>query len=186
MRVPDTSGLSPTQARRAAGEVTMVIDEVREIANRTLHALATKAKDDRSAFVSTPVDPGMFGEVPLARELGEEHRAAHQVFTDTLQGVLEDLEAFRDNLRACADSQEATDESVQAGLLALGRRYDHRELASDRANQASWQEHGRPFDAAAEPGAAPTEAAPADAAPAEAAPAEGAQTRTAAGSRAVS
>ncbi|MGN6129282.1 MAG: hypothetical protein ACTHOK_02985, partial [Nocardioidaceae bacterium] len=61
-----------------------------------------------------------------------------------------------------------------------------RELASDRANQASWQEHGRPFDAAAEPGAAPTEAAPADAAPAEAAPAEGAQTRTAAGSRAVS
>lgn len=185
MIVPDMSGLSPTQALKAAGEVTMVIDEVRDIANRTMHELATKAGRDRSAFAQTPTDLGMFSQVPLARQLGEEHRAAHQVFVDTLQGVLEDLETFRDNLRACADSQEATDESVQASLLALGRRYDHGSFASDRANKTSREVHGRELASAAPRDAgAPTDAPAAD--PAPAAQGEATQTSTSAGSRTVS
>lgn len=150
MRMLDASGWTPAQVQLATDEVTMVIDEVREIANRTMHALATDADQDRAAFAQAPTDPAMFGEAPLARALGRHHRAAHQVFVDTLQGVLEDLESFRDNLKACADTQEATDESVQAGLLALGRRYDHRAFASDRANEASRVRHSEALQASAQ------------------------------------
>ena len=127
--------------RVAAAQVTMVIDEVRRIANHTMQQLSTDAHDGKSSFADVDTALGQFGDVPKARALGAHHQAAHEIFVQTYQGIIEDLVAFRDNLLACAESHQANDEQVQAALLRLGRSYGHHDFSSDAQHQQSTDVH---------------------------------------------
>ena len=136
--VEDSSGART----EAAGEVKMVIDEVRAIARKTMADLTHQAGNHKSAFGGdAKVGHAAFGQVPKAQAFAAHQEAARQVFIDTLQGVIADLEAFRANLLACADAHQANDESVQAGLLALSNRLSPGNLASYRDYDNSSQEH---------------------------------------------
>ena len=137
------AGLSGAQAQAAAGQVKMVIDEVRDIAHRTMSHLTDQAGHHKSTFGSAAkVDHAAFGQVPKAQDFAAHQEAARQVFLDTYQGVIQDLENFRTNLLECADAHQANDESVQAGLLALSRRVDRNALAANQDYQASRHAHG--------------------------------------------
>lgn len=136
------AGLSGAQAHAVAGQVKMVIDEVRRIAHHTMGDLTDQAGHHRATFGSAAkVDHAAFGQVPAAQDFAAHQEAARQVFVDTYQGVIQDLEDFRANLLECADAHQANDESVQAGLLALSNRVGSRSLAATRDNRASREEH---------------------------------------------
>ena len=125
-----------------AGEVKMVIDEVRAIARKTMADLTHQAGNRKSAFGGdAKVGHAAFGQVPKAQAFAAHQEAARQVFIDTFQGVIEDLEAFQANLLACAEAHQANDESVQAGLLALSNRLSASDLASHRDYDNSSQQH---------------------------------------------
>jgi hypothetical protein len=179
--------MSGAQARATATQVSMVIDEVRRIAHKTMGDLTDKAGHHRSTFGSAAkLDHGVFGQVEKAQHFATHQEAARQVFVDTYQGVIKDLETFRENLLACAEAHEANDESVQAGLLALSNRIDSHALASTRENKASREKHGAqlgqggPLRASAAPDAA-GDPAGAAATPVTADPSTDTQTSTQAG-----
>jgi len=164
-------GASPqltANVQQAAGQVTMVIDEVKRIAQHTLEQLSTDAHAGKRSFADIDTDPGQFGHVPKAQQLAEHHAAAHQVFVDTYQGIISDLVAFRDNLLACADAHEKNDEQVQAALLALSNRYHGHHFRADAAYDHGRTEQGQHLGGATPPAAVPT--ASAGPAPAPAAP----------------
>jgi len=63
--------------------------------------------------------PKVFGATPEGVELGATHRAAHDVFAQTVEAVLTDLDGFRSRLidtltrYADADGEEALEETYQ-------------------------------------------------------------------------
>lgn len=113
-------------------EIEMTIDAVRDIANRTMGALKQQAEGSSRAFGDVDLPPAAFGGWNQAIALGRHHRAAHEVFMKTLEGVLADLEEFAQNLRDTADSSERRDEEVQASLLAMSKGYRERIFRSQQ------------------------------------------------------
>lgn len=113
-------------------EIEMTVEAVREIANRTMGALQQQAQSSTRRFGDVDLPVSAFGGWHQAQALGKHHRAAHEVFTRTLEGVLTDLEEFAQNLRDTADSSERRDEEVQASLVALGKGYRDRVFRSQR------------------------------------------------------
>ena len=154
-------------AKATAEHVTMVIDEVKRIAHKTMGDLTDQAGHHRAAFgTAAKVDHAAFGQVPKAQHLATHQEAARKVFVDTYQGVITDLENFRANLLACAEAHQANDESVQAGLLAISARANPRAFASNREYTHSREEHGKQLgqghDATADGSGTPSAAAGAD------------------------
>lgn len=117
------SALSPVQRAEAAGAVEVTIDRIRQIANTQVATMAENTRSQEQAFRNLDVSASAFSEVPEARALAEQHRAAHQVFVETINGILTDLELFRDALVGSAQAHESTDDAAYAALTALGSRY---------------------------------------------------------------
>lgn len=137
------------QASAAAQQVTMVIHEVQRIANHTMDRLGTDASTHKTTFEGVDTGLGAWGQVPKAVALGEHHRAAHEIFVETYQGVVDDLVAFRDNLLACAGAHQSNDEQVQSALLRLSTGYgDHRFDSDRRHDHSSNAHHDDLYDAA--------------------------------------
>lgn len=135
----------------AVGAVDVTISRVVAIANAKLPGAEDDVSTHARAFQDMPVTVADFGDVPDARELGEQHEAARQVFEETIQGVLRDLREFRAALLECMKNHEATDDSVQSALLALGSRYAGHRYHSAEDNRESRREQGSRLGDAGQP-----------------------------------
>lgn len=125
--IPDLAGTA------AAVEIT--IDEIRRIANTTIPATEEDATKATQSFRDLAVDTGAFGGHPLAKELAHQHRGAHEVFVETINGVIRDLQDFADKLRQSMDSHEQNDDAVAAMLVTVSKKYDGHRFHSDLANE---------------------------------------------------
>jgi len=159
-----------------SGQVEVSVDDIRQVANKPLPGAETEIERARSSFKNLTLDKGAFGHSPLGRELAHQHQAAHDVFRETIDGVLADLRDFRQNLVDCMNDVESTDESARSMLLALGTRYHgHTYNAEAKYDQGLHQHAGglttsntdaQPQPAAATPDHATTPAPSADEPPA--------------------
>ena len=125
--IPDLAGTA------AAVEIT--IDEIRRIANTTIPATEEDATKATQSFRDLAVDTGAFGGHPLAKELAHQHRGAHEVFVETINGVIRDLQDFADKLRESMNSHEQNDDAVAAMLVTVSKKYDGHRFHSDVANE---------------------------------------------------
>ncbi len=125
--IPDLAGTA------AAVEIT--IDEIRRIANTTIPATEEDATKATQSFRDLAVDTAAFGGHPLAKELAHQHRGAHEVFVETINGVIRDLQDFADKLRESMDSHEQNDDAIAAMLLTVSKKYDGHRFHSDLANE---------------------------------------------------
>jgi hypothetical protein len=69
-----------------------------------------------SNFKNLHVPPGVFGGNGAAAALGTHHQEAHEVIKATLQGVLDDLQAFRAGLDRAESLIQHADEGSAADL----------------------------------------------------------------------
>lgn len=136
----------------AAQQIEMTIQAVKDIANQTMGELETRASDSRTKFQALDLPARAFGEVPLGLALARHHDAAHQVFLETINGVVKDLEDFAQKLRDTASSNEARDEEVETALVALGNRYqDHNFQADENYDRTVVAQGGSPAETDAAP-----------------------------------
>jgi hypothetical protein len=153
----------------AVGAIDVAISRVTAIANSVLPSAESEVTTASTSFRNLTLPPASFSEVPLAQQLGEQHQAAHQVFRDTVEGVIDDLVEFRQKLLDSMKSHENNDDAVHAALASLGRRYDghvyHSQENYERARQEQGDRLGRPTHpaptAAADPAPAPLDGGPA-------------------------
>ena len=124
--IPDLAGTA------AAVEIT--IDEIRRIANTTIPATEEDATKATQSFRDLAVDTAAFGGHPLAKELAHQHRGAHEVFVETINGVIRDLQEFADKLRESMDSHEQNDDAIAAMLLPSPRSTTGTRLPLGRGN----------------------------------------------------
>lgn len=110
-------------AESGPSRVEITIEGVRQIAKTTMEQLKSEARSGSSDFRNTHLSEGAFGEVPKARAYAKQQEAAAGVFRDTIDGVLNDLAKFQDNLLASAKAHEGNDEAVAAALTGLSARY---------------------------------------------------------------
>ena len=111
-----------------------VIDSVVSTLERTTDSL------EGSRFPDLHVPESAFGSSSTGTQLGYHHLKAHQVISDTLQGLVADLNGFRDGVRraeqlvATADNDSATDLTrtksaveliVDVSTFAEGDRRNH-------------------------------------------------------------
>ena len=137
-----------------ADEISMVIEDIRDIARDDIGTATDHAEDSSHTFASVGVGIGDFSSVPMARSFALQHQAAHEVFRDTIRGVLADLEDFRARLLACADGHETTDASVRAHLQGMSNSYEHHQLHSRRNYDHGRREHTEALDTGSAPGGA--------------------------------
>lgn len=87
-----------------------------------------------------------FGGSESANELGSHHSLAHQIVSDTIEGVTQDLVSFRDSTKQAlvyvkdAD-QQAADDLNSKRAIAESMREVWANSAGDRANQQSRNEN---------------------------------------------
>lgn len=108
---------------KAIETIEVTISAVLEIAN-SLSDAETDVNHASTSFKNLTLDVGAFGHSPLGKELGHQHQGAHEVFVETIQGVVADLRDFQQNLRDSMKSHEATDDSAEALLRGLAKKYD--------------------------------------------------------------
>lgn len=113
-------------AEEAGARIQITIEKIESIAKSTMERLKETATTETNGFRGHQVPTGAFSKVPAAEALARQAKAAHDVFDETIRGVIADLEEFQANLLATAKAHARTDEDARAALLALGRRYhDH-------------------------------------------------------------
>jgi len=126
----------------AAEQIHMTIDELRSIADSKLPGLKDDAGRSRDQFRNLHLGDGAFSDFPEAQAVARQHTGAHEVFVDTINGVIADLEDFEQRLRESVANAEATDEQVEASMVALGKRLSHGyNFASDKSYMASNRAH---------------------------------------------
>jgi hypothetical protein len=101
---------------------------------------------DDGSFQRLHISPGVFGGSEAAAELGYHHGKAHQIVSDTILGVVQDLTRFRDGVEQAVNLVNAADESNAADLQSKQAAVevlvgssgfaegDRRERASQNAN----------------------------------------------------
>lgn len=109
MLIPDLVG----SIKNLLGELNIdqaVIDDV-------VNILHTSSSDlDKSRFPDLHVPESSFGGSEKGAQLGYHHLKAHQVVADTLQGVVMDLERFRDGVRNAEKLVQTADTTSAADL----------------------------------------------------------------------
>ena len=119
-----------------------------------ISALNANAHDlDDGSFQRLHISPGVFGGSEAAAELGFHHSKAHQVVSDTIRGVVDDLTRFRDGVEQAVHLVNAADESNAADLQSKQSAVEVLVGSSafsegDRREQASRNEHLTPPDPA--------------------------------------
>ena len=82
-----------------------------------ISALNSNASElDDGSFQRLHISPGVFGGSETAAELGFHHGKAHQIVSDTILGVVEDLTRFRDGVEQAVHLVTTADESNAADL----------------------------------------------------------------------
>jgi hypothetical protein len=143
--------------------VEITIERIKEIARTTMEQLQSDARSGSSDFRNTHLSEGAFGEVPKALAYAAQQEAAAGVFRDTIDGVLDDLAQFQQNLLASAEAHERNDEAVASALTALSARYGpqhqysaEKEYDEGRHDAALKVPEPREDGASTEPGATDT------------------------------
>lgn len=109
--------------------------------------LNDNARDlDGGSFQRLHVSPGVFGGSEAAAELGFHHVKAHQIVSDTILGVVDDLSRFRDGVEQAVRLVSAADESNAADLQSRQAAVEvlvgsARFTESARREQSSRNEH---------------------------------------------
>jgi hypothetical protein len=111
---------TPGAVTHTADQIRMTIDALRDIAHSKLPGLQSDAALARDRFRSLQLPSAAFSDYPQAQAVGSQHEGAHEVFVDTINGVIDDLAAFEQRLRDSVASAEATDEQVESAMVALG------------------------------------------------------------------
>ena len=101
---------------------------------------------DDGSFQRLHISPGVFGGSETAAELGFHHGKAHQIVSDTILGVVEDLTRFRDGVEQAVHLVNTADESNAADLQSKQTAVEVLVGSSgfsegDRREQASRNEH---------------------------------------------
>ena len=122
-----------------ARTISVTIHRIEQIAKSVVERAEQDAASSHQGFQDTPVSMSSYGDVPLARDIGEMHRAAHLIFLDTVQGVVDDLKHFQSNLLDSAKAHQDTDDAAYATLSALGRTYEHYSFRS----RSNWEKSSR-------------------------------------------
>lgn len=104
---------------------------------------------DDGSFQRLHVSPGVFGGSEAAAELGFHHSKAHQIVSDTILGVVQDLTRFRDGVEQAVHLVQAADETNAADLHSKQTAVDVLVGSSafaegDRREQASRNAHLAP------------------------------------------
>lgn len=101
----------------AARQIDAALEDLSEIASRTLQRLATQARGDHRQMTGARVPRAAFGSDPRAGSLGASASAAHDVFVATVTGVQEVLEQYRDNLLAVVEQYRDADDTSEQELM---------------------------------------------------------------------
>jgi hypothetical protein len=101
---------------------------------------------DDGSFQRLHISPGVFGGSGTAAELGFHHGKAHQIVSDTILGVVQDLTRFRDGVEQAVHLVNTADESNAADLQSKQTAVEVLVGSSgfsegDRREQASRNEH---------------------------------------------
>ena len=86
-----------------------------EKVQKALHDTLRMLDDDPFKYMAT-IQQHSFGTDQAATTLAYHHGLAHQVMTETLQGIKQDIEAFAKNLVKARDIIKGTDESAGSEL----------------------------------------------------------------------
>ncbi|MGH9086713.1 MAG: hypothetical protein ACRDYZ_01120 [Acidimicrobiales bacterium] len=132
----------PEQMAATAKSISITIEKVENIAKSTLHTMED-TQTNTKGFRGHKIPDGAFSKVPLAEALARQEQAAHDVFVSTINGVIQDLQDFHDNLMQSAKAHGKTDEDVQAALLSLGSTYEHHTYHSTTNYDTSRQHAGK-------------------------------------------
>lgn len=114
-------GSSDVPAGAVSGQIEITIDAIRRIARDNMTAMQDNATSQSSDFRALDLPPSAFGQVPIAQTVGQQHQAAHQVFMDTIDGVIADLETFAANIEASCNAHEAADEQSAVDAQRAGQ-----------------------------------------------------------------
>lgn len=136
----------PPGVAAAVGEVQVTIDRIEEIAKTTVARAEQEATTTSTGFRNLDVATAAFSDVPAAQTLATQHRAAHDVFVDTVKGVVEDLREFQRKLIASANAHRGNDDAVYATLVSLGTRYRGHRYHSQQNWRAGAREHASELD----------------------------------------
>jgi hypothetical protein len=116
------------------GDATIDIDpRALEKLKQALTSAARVLETDRFADVELADDA--FGASPSAQTLGAEHRTAHRIIADTIQGVVTDLWGYRDGVEQFEAGMGTADDTAAEDLRA-------REVAVDALVTSSGSNHG--------------------------------------------
>jgi hypothetical protein len=102
-------------------DVEITLDEIRTLATTTLASLRDDVATSRVQFLGAPTSATQFGGTPEGVELGATVRAAHDVFAQTVEAVLTDLEGFRSRLIDTLTRYGDADGDSEAALLRMSR-----------------------------------------------------------------
>lgn len=157
--------MNPDFVSSAVNSVEVAIDKVTAIANAKLPGVESEVTQASTDFRNLTLEQASFGHDPLAQALAKQHQAAHEVFVETVQGVITDLQEFRQKLLDSMKAHENTDDAAHAALVALGRKYDghtyHSHENYERARREQGENLGTPVEPAPAPQDTPDGAVPA-------------------------
>ncbi len=99
-------------------------------------ALSQAAEElETERFSDVHLDDGAFGGCPSGAELGAEHRTAHAIIADTIQGVVTDLWGYRDGVEQFEAGMGTADDTAAADMRA-------REAAVEALSTSATSNHG--------------------------------------------
>lgn len=120
----------PTQG--GGGEIDIDPQALAKL-KRALTEAAKVLETDR--FADVDLADNAFGASPSGQTLGAEHRTAHRIIADTIQGVVTDLWGYRDGVEQFEAGMGTADDTAAADLRA-------RENAVDALVTSAGSNHG--------------------------------------------
>ena len=122
--------------------INILIDEIEAIAQQTRGQIREDAEQGATTFANVTLDVGAFNGIPPGLAFHTQQQAAHQVFVETINGVVADLEQFGETLAANAASHRAVDESNADTLTAMEARRADEQAAAAAMSQVNEQYAG--------------------------------------------
>lgn len=122
-----------------SGEINILIEEIEAIAQQTRGFIAADAQQGAGEFASATLDAGAFAGIPPGLAFHAQQANAHEVYTEIINGVVADLEAFGAALAANAANHRAVDESNADTMTAMEARRADEQAASNAMDQVNQQ-----------------------------------------------
>lgn len=123
---------APPPTPGGGGDIDIDIDALAKL-KTALSQAAEELETER--FSNVRLDDGAFGGCPAGTELGAEHRAAHAIIADTLQGVVADLWGYRDGVEQFEAGMRSADDTAAADMGS-------REAAVEELSTTVTRNHG--------------------------------------------